>query len=95
MIITDGFETNIKSIKKLVSAISGRDSDVTITYKGNSYGITKCWNIKCDNRELNHENYQLCAEELVGSLKKELLDKINSAEQQAANYRQILGEVSK
>ena len=94
MIMVDNFETNIKSIKKLVSVISGRDSEVTITYKGNSYGITKCWNIKCDNRELNHENYQLGAEELVTTLKKELQDKISSAEQQAANYRQLLGELS-
>jgi hypothetical protein len=92
--MVDNFESNIKSIKKLVSVISGRDVDVTVTYKGNSYGVTKCWNIKCDNRELNHENYQLCAEELVLSLKKELLEKINSAEQQAANYRSILGELS-
>ncbi len=92
--MVDNFESNIKSIKKLVSVISGRDVDVTVTYKGNSYGVTKCWNIKCDNRELNHENYQLCAEELVLSLKKELLEKISSAEQQAANYRSILGELS-
>lgn len=87
------FDADIKAIKKLVLAVTGKDADVSITYRGSGYGITKFWNIKCNSREIDHETHEGAALEFVAILKKELQDKIRSTERQAADYQQILGSM--
>lgn len=87
------FETNIKLIKKLVSVLGGKDSDVSITYKGTGYGVTKPWHIRCDTKEINHETHDGGAKELVAILKVELQKKISDAEKQADDYRKALGSL--
>ena len=85
------FEDNIKLIKKLVAVLGGKDSDVSITYKGTAYGVTKSWHIRCDTKEIQHESHEIGARELVTSLKAELQKKISDAEKQADDYRKALG----
>lgn len=87
------FERNIKEIRKLVSTLSGKDSEVYIIYKGTSHGVTKPWNVRCGNSELVHESCEGAAEDLVKILKKELMDKITSTERQVADYKKALGNL--
>lgn len=84
------FASDIKDIKKLVGVLTGKDTEVTITYKGTAYGVTKPWHIRCDAREINHETETAAANELVTLLKKELKDKISFTEKQAAEYKKAL-----
>jgi len=85
------FDADIKAIKKLVAAVTGKDDNVSITYKGNAYGVSKPWSIKCGAREIDHENHEIGAIELLKNLKQELKDKIASTERQADDYRKVLG----
>jgi hypothetical protein len=85
------FASNIKNIKKLIAILSGKESDVNITYKGLNFGVTKPWNIRCDSREINHETHDGAAEEFFLILKKELKEKISFTERQAAEYKKTLG----
>lgn len=85
------FDADVKAIKKLVAAVTGKDDNVSITYKGNSHGVTKPWSIKCGSREIDHEHHDIGAAEMVKTLKQELRDKIASTERQANDYRQVLG----
>lgn len=85
------FDADIKAIKKLVAAVTGKDADVIVTYKGTSHGVTKPWQIKCNTRELDHETHDGGAAELLKTLKQELRDKIASTERQADDYRKVLG----
>jgi hypothetical protein len=89
----NSFESNIRDIKKLVSILTGKDTEVITTYKGTSYGVTKPWNIKCESREINHENHETGAAELLNTLKIELQGKISFAEKQAEEYKKVLDAV--
>jgi len=85
------FESNIKDIKRLIQVLTGKDTDVSITYKGTSYGVTQPWNIRCDSREINDESHEGAASKLLDILRKELRDKISFTEKQAAEYKKALG----
>ena len=85
------FDTNIKDIKKLVAILTGKDVDVSITYKGYGHGVTKPWHIRCDSREITHETHDGGASELVKQLREELLKKISDTKKQAAEYEKALG----
>jgi hypothetical protein len=85
------FDTDIKDIKKLVAVLTGKDADVSITYKGTAYGVTKPWLIRCDSREITHESHEGGAAELVKSLREELVKKISDTKKQAAEYEKALG----
>jgi hypothetical protein len=84
------FSDNIRNIKKLTAILTTKDADVVITYKGNGFGLTKCWNIRCDAREYNAETYEDAASLLIVELKKELKEKINFTNKQAAEYMKTL-----
>lgn len=87
------FENNIKEIKKLAAIVTGKDSDVNLTYKGTSHGVSKPWHLVCNTREINSVSHEEAAEELVKILRKELLDKISSLERLAAEHRKVLGSL--
>lgn len=88
------FESNIKNIKKLIFALSGKDSDVILTYKGNSYGVTSPWNIRCDIREANSLTFELASLTLLNELNLELKNKIISSEKQTENFKRILNSIN-
>lgn len=85
-----GFDLNIKDIKLIYCTLTGKDTDVILTFKGTSFGVTKCWHIRCDQRELNHETYEGAAISMLSLLKKELADKIAMTEKQTAEYKKLL-----
>jgi hypothetical protein len=92
-IIKMKLESNIKDIKRLVSVLTGKDADVSCTYKGTAYGITKPWHIRCDSREINHETIDGGTAEFVKILREELIKKISDTKKQAAEYEKALGAI--
>lgn len=87
-------EATYKNIRLLYQTVSGKgDSDVSVTYKGTSYGVTKSWHAKVDAREINHETHDGALTGLLTMLKKELADKTKSAENEAQRLRQALNQL--
>lgn len=83
-------DTTIKTIQSLYKTLSGKaDGDVSLTYKGNGYGVTKPWIARVDARESVHESYDGALGGLLNLLKKELADKIKSTELEVSRLRQI------
>ena len=87
------FETYVIDIKKLTKAINNKEAEVFITYRGFNLGITKPWHIKCDLKEFYHETHEGAAKALYESLKLDLINKIQSSEEQAARYKESLNEI--
>lgn len=91
---TIDIENVFKNIRTLYQTISGKsDVDVSMTYKGNSYGITKPWIIKIDSRESNGETHVKALTELLTSLRQELSDKANSTEKEANRLKLALAQL--
>ena len=83
-----------KAIRSIYQTVSGKgDNDVTLTFKGTNYGVTKPWVAKIDARELTHEEYDGALTGLLDMLKKELADKAKSAESEAQRLRQALNQL--
>lgn len=83
-------DSTVKTIQSLYKTISGKaDGDVTLTYKGKSYGVTKPWVARVDVRESVHEDYDGALNGLLALLKEELNDKIKTAEAEATRLRQV------
>jgi hypothetical protein len=89
------FKLNIeqaaKNIKKLTSAINGKDESVFIIYEGNGYGVSKPWTIRCDAKEAKDETIEGAAKNLINQLKSELAKKIAFNENQSNEYKKVLG----
>lgn len=83
----DQFESKIKEIKRLYQVISGKDTDVYITYLGQFSGITKSWQIKIDNREFKSESLIQSVNGLIDILAQELAIKISQLENQLNNLK--------
>ncbi len=87
-------EATYKNIRHIYKTVSGKgDADVTVTYKGTEYGVTKSWIAKVDAREMNHETHDGALTGLLTMLKKELADKTKSAENEAQRLRQALNQL--
>lgn len=87
-------DATFKSIRTVYQTISGKsDADVSLTFKGTAYGVTKPWLAKVDAREINHEEYDGALTGLLSLLKKELADKTKSAEHEANRLRQALNQL--
>ncbi len=83
-------DATIKTIQSLHKTLSGKaDGDVSLTYKGTAYGVTKPWVARVDAREFVHESYDGALGGLLTLLKKELADKIKSAESEVNRLRQV------
>lgn len=89
-----GFEDLVKDIKKVYATLTSKDSEVVITYKGTSYGVTTPWNIKIDSREVNHASHEEGAALLFQTLKIELASKILFTEKQALELKRIMSSFS-
>jgi hypothetical protein len=89
------FEVTLKEIKKLHWAISNKEADVLITFKGNGYGVTKPWNLRCDGREVNGESHTTAAAALLKMLEKELREKVQMLEAQTNSFKQVLSDLQK
>lgn len=87
------FENNIKEIKKIYSLISGKESDVHITFRG-GLGISLCWNLRIDNREVSTASLEDGSQQLLVKLKEELAVMIRQLENQAQALRKALGNVA-
>ena len=87
-------EATYKNIRTLAQTVLGKgDADVTCTYKGTSYGVTKPWHARVDIREFSHETHDGALTGLFMLLKKELADKTKSAESEALRLRQALNQL--
>jgi hypothetical protein len=87
------FEQYIVDIKKLTKAISKKESEVFITYKGYELGISKPWHIKCDTKEFYSESHLNAAQSLYNILIEELKRKISATEDQVFSYKESLTEI--
>lgn len=87
-------EATYRNIRTLYQTVLGKgDADVSVTYKGTSYGVTKSWHAKVDAREFLHETHEGALTGLLTMLKKELADKTKSAENEAQRLRQALNQL--
>jgi len=84
------FEICIQNVRKLQHTLSGTDKDVMLTYKVMEAGITKLWNIRVGNHEVNHETHDGALLQLTDNLKRELADKIKKTEFEAKRLSQVL-----
>jgi len=85
------FEPAVKAIRQTYKVLSGKsEAEVILTYKGTEYGVTQPWHIKVENREARHETHIGAANMLLEILKKELNDKVLSAEREAVALRKAL-----
>ena len=87
-------DATFKAIRSIYSIVGGRtDQDVTLTFEGYSGGVTKPWKAKIDARELKHEQYDGALTGLLSMLKKELAEKVKSAENEAKRLQQALNQL--
>ncbi len=86
-------DATFKAIRSVYQTISGKtDNDVTLSFE-TSLGVTKPWKAKVDARELKHEQYDGALTGLLAILKKELADKVKSAENEAKRLQQALNQL--
>jgi len=87
-------DATFKAIRSVYQTVSGKgDADVTLTYKGTAYGVTKPYVAKIDIREMAHEQFDGALTGLLAVLKKELADKVKSAENEAKRLQQALNQL--
>jgi hypothetical protein len=82
-----------KDIRNIYQIVSSKvDPEVTLTYKGNSFGVTKVYHVRCDQREFSHETHDGALHGLITMLKLELTDKTKSTEKEALRLNQALNQ---
>lgn len=87
-------DATFKAIRSVYQTVSGKgDNDVTLTFKGTNYGVTKPYVAKIDAREVSHEQFDGALTGLLAMLKKELADKVKSAENEAKRLQQALNQL--
>jgi hypothetical protein len=83
-----------KAIQSVFRVVSGKtEGDVSLTYKGTGYGVTKPWVARIESRECQAEEHGLALNQLLDSLKKELADKIKSTESEATRLKQAYNQL--
>lgn len=87
-------DATFKAIQSVFRTVSGKsEGDVSLTYKGTGYGVTKPWVARIEAREVNHEEYDGALLELLAKLKQELADKVKSAESEVSRLRQAYNQL--
>ncbi len=82
-------DATFKAIQSLFRVVSGKtEGDVSLTYKGTGYGVTKPWVARIEAREAQAEEYDQALIQLMESLRKELADKIKSSESETTRLKQ-------
>jgi hypothetical protein len=89
------FDEIVKEIKRIHSISTNKDSEVYLTYKGTSGGISKPFNLKIDNREANATSSKEAALALFLLIKDDMLSKITVMEKQVSFYKEALGNDAK
>jgi hypothetical protein len=86
-------DATFKTITSIYKTLTGKsDNDVTLSFE-TSLGVSKPWKAKIDARELKHEQYDGALTGLLIMLKKELADKVKSAEYEAKRLQQALNQL--
>jgi hypothetical protein len=86
-------DATFKTITSIYKTLTGKsDNDVTLSFE-TSLGVSKPWKAKIDARELKHEQYDGALTGLLTMLKKELADKVKSAEYEAKRLQQALNQL--
>lgn len=84
----------VKSISTLHKAITGTTTDdISLTYKGNGFGVSKPWITRVGPRECAHETYDGSLNGLLAILKKELSDKVKATQQEAIRLQTTLSQM--
>lgn len=87
-------EATYKSIRSIYQTLSGKgDTDVSLTYKGTGYGVTKPWQSRVGDREFAHENHDESLQGLLLLLKNELAAKAKSAQAEAQRLQAALNQL--
>lgn len=87
-------EATYKSIRSIYQTLSGKgDTDVSLTYKGTGYGVTKPWQSRVGDREYSHESHNESLQGLLALLKTELAAKAKSAELEAKRLQAALNQL--
>lgn len=87
-------DATFRSIRAIYTTVSGKsDNDVSLTFKGNNYGVSKPYQARIDVREVAHETYDGALNGLLDLLKQELAAKVKSAETEAKRLRQALTQL--
>ena len=85
--------STFKSIRSIYKALSNKDLDVSLSFRGSEYGQTKSWVARVDSREVAHEEHDGALIKLLAMLKEELTIKTKSAEHEATKLRQFLNQL--
>ena len=87
-------DATFKAIQTIFRAVTGKtEGDVFLIYKGTGYGVTKPWVARVEARECNHEEHDGALLGLLDSLKKELAEKVKSAESEANRLRKAYDQL--
>lgn len=86
-------EDKIINIKKLNSTLSGKDEEVSISYKGTSHGVTKPWYSRVGNFDSNSVSLEDSVNVLFNKLKAELKKRTESLESQVAQLKTAMQEL--
>lgn len=87
-------DATFKNIRSVYQTVSGKsDADVSLTFKGTGYGVTKPWQARIDARECSNETYDGALHQLLNLLKGELAAKAKSAEQEALRLQAALNQL--
>lgn len=78
------------SIRTAHSFLSGKTSDISLTYKGTEVGESNPWHVRCENFEAKGVDEQSALNLLFSIIKNELKKKISIAEIQSVQYKQGL-----
>jgi hypothetical protein len=86
-------DATFKTITSIYKTLTGKsDNDVTLSFES-SLGVSKPWKARIDAREIKHEQYDGALTGLLVMLKKELADKLKSAEYEAKRLQQALNQL--
>lgn len=86
-------DATFKTIRNIYQTVSGKsDSEVTLSFE-TSLGVTKPWKAKIEAREMKHEQYDGALTGLLAMLRKELADKVKSAENEAKRLQQAFNQL--
>ena len=70
------------------------DVDIILRYSGTSHGVTKPWSLTIESYVIQSESYEAAIREMLKKLKKDLENKIESAQDQIQKYQKSLHQLS-
>lgn len=87
-------EETVKNIKKLHTALTAKNNEVTIIYRGTEYGTkNNPWLVRIDAHEATASTQEIAVVQLCKELEEELQKRIAFTASQAESLRSTLSEV--